>query len=62
MNRNLQNSGRGPWDFIMFGITFYGFIFTLGGVIVASTGVAVVGLAGMALGFFYYSVQQWLSH
>jgi len=62
MNRNLQNSERGPGDFIMFGISFYGFILALGGVIVASTGVAVVGLAGMALGLFYYGVQQWLSH
>jgi hypothetical protein len=62
MNRNLQSSERGPWDFIMFGISFYGFVFTLGGVVVASTGVAITGLAALALGLFYYSAQQWLSH
>src|SRR6266487_6688728 len=28
MNRKLQDSERGPWDFIMFGLTFYGFVFT----------------------------------
>jgi len=61
MNKNIQESERGPWDFIMFGITFFGFVFALGGVIIASTGVAITGLAAMALGFFYYSVQRWLS-
>lgn len=61
MNKNIQESERGPWDFIMFGITFFGFVFALGGVIIASAGVAITGLAAMALGFFYYSVQRWLS-
>ena len=36
-------------------------VFALGGVIIASAGVAITGLAAMALGFFYYSVQRWLS-
>ena len=60
MNRNLQDAERGPWDFIMFGLTFYGFVFTLGGVIVASTGVAVTGLMAMCLGLLYFGLQHWL--
>jgi hypothetical protein len=61
MNRNLQDSERGPWDFIMFGLTFYGFIFTLAGVIAASTGVAVTGLMAMGAGLLFFGLQQWLS-
>ena len=61
MNRNCQNGERGPWDFIMFGLTFYGFIFTLGGVIAASAGVAVTGLTTMCLGLLFFGLQQWLS-
>ncbi|HXT40033.1 MAG TPA: hypothetical protein VN887_08420 [Candidatus Angelobacter sp.] len=61
MNKNIQESERGPWDFIMFGITFFGFVFALGGVIIASAGVAITGLAAMVLGLFYYCVQRWLS-
>ena len=61
MNRKLQNSERGPWDYIMFGLIFYGFVFALGGVIVASTGVALTGLMVMGVGLLFFGVQQWLS-
>jgi hypothetical protein len=61
MNRNFQDSERGPWDFLMFGLTFCGFVFALAGVIVASTGVAVTGLIVMGLGLLFFGVQQWLS-
>jgi len=61
MNRNLQDSERGPWDFIMFGVTFYGFVFTLGGVIAASAGVALTGLIAMGVGLLFFAIQQWLS-
>ena len=44
----------------MFGLTFYGFVFTLGGVVAASTGVAVTGLMAMGLGLLYFGLQQWL--
>jgi hypothetical protein len=45
----------------MFGLTFCGFVFTLGGVIAASAGVAVAGLMAMCLGLLYFGLQQWLS-
>jgi hypothetical protein len=61
MNSNLRDPERGPWDFIMFGMIFFGFVFALGGVIVASAGVAVTGLLAMALGLFFFGVQQWLA-
>jgi hypothetical protein len=61
MNGKLQNAERGPWDFIMFGLTFYGFVFALGGVIAASAGVAVTGLMAMGLGLLFFGLQQWLS-
>ncbi len=61
MNSKLQDSERGPWDFIMFGLTFYGFVFTLGGVIGAAAGVAVTGLIAMGLGLLFFGLQQWLS-
>jgi len=61
MNRHFQDSERGPWDFIMFGVTFFGFVFTLGGVIVASAGVAITGLIAMGLGLLFFGLQQWLS-
>ena len=61
MNRNRQDGERGPWDFIMFGLTFYGFIFTLGGVIAASAGVAVTGLMVMGLGLLFFGLQQSLA-
>jgi hypothetical protein len=60
MNRNLQNSERGPWDFILFGLTFFGFVVTLAGVITASAGVAVTGLMAMSLGLLFFVLQQWL--
>ena len=58
MNRKLQDSERGPWDFIMFGLTFYGFVFTLVGVIAASAGVAVTGLIAMGVGLLFFGFQQ----
>ena len=61
MKSKLQDSERGPWDFIMFGLTFYGFVFTLGGVIAASAGVAVTGLMAMGMGLLFFGLQQWLS-
>ena len=45
----------------MFGLTFYGFVFTLGGVIAASAGVAVTGLIAMCLGLFFFGFQHWSS-
>ena len=61
MNKNLQDSERGPWDFIMFGLTFYGFVLALGGVLAGSAGVAITGLMAMGLGLFFFCLQQWLS-
>ena len=61
MNRNIQNSERGPWDFVMFGLTFCGFVFTLAGVIAASVGVAVTGLMAMGLGLLFFALQQRLA-
>ena len=61
MNRKLQDSERGPWDFMMFGITFYGFVFTLAGVIAASAGVAPTGLMAMGVGLLCFAFQQRLS-
>ena len=61
MNRRFRDSERGPWDFIMFGLTFYGFILTLAGVVVGSAGVAVTGLMTMSLGLLFFGIQQWLS-
>ncbi len=61
MNTNPRDSERGPWDFIMFGITFYGFLFALGGTIAASPGVAVTGLLAMVLGLLFFALQHWLS-
>jgi len=45
----------------MFGVTFYGFVFTLGGVIAASAGVALTGLIAMGVGLLFFAIQQWLS-
>ena len=61
MNRQLQDSERGPWDFIMFGLTFCGFVFTLAGVIIASPGVTVTGLLAMGMGLLYFGLQEGLS-
>jgi hypothetical protein len=61
MNRNLQDSERGPWDFIMFGLTFYGIILTLGGVIAGSAGVAITGLMVIGVGLLFFGLQQWLA-
>jgi hypothetical protein len=61
MNSKLQDCERGPWDCIMFGLTFYGFVLTLGGVVAASAGVAVTGLMALGLGLLYFGLQQWLS-
>jgi len=61
MNKNLQDSERGPWDFIMFGLTFYGIVLTLGGIIAASAGLAITGLMAIALGLLFFGLQQWLS-
>jgi xanthosine utilization system XapX-like protein len=46
---------------MMFGLTFFGFIFALGGVIAASASVAVVGLLAMLLGLSFFGLQRWLS-
>jgi len=61
MRANLQNSERGPWDFIMFGLIFYGFVLSLTGVIVASAGVALTGLMALATGLIFFALQRWLS-
>ncbi len=61
MNTNPRDSERGPWDFIMFGLLFYGFVLALGGTIAASPAVAVTGLLAMAVGLFFFALQQWLS-
>ncbi len=61
MNRNPQDIERGPWDFIMFGLAFYGFLVTLVGVISACAGVAITGLMAMCLGLLFFGLQQWLS-
>jgi hypothetical protein len=61
MKTNLRNSERSPWDFIMFGITFFGFVLALGGTIAASAGVAVTGLFAVILGFLFFGLQHWLA-
>ena len=61
MNRNPQDIERGPWDFIMFGLAFYGFLVTLVGVISACAGFAITGLMAMCLGLLFFGLQQWLS-
>jgi hypothetical protein len=61
MNRNFHNSERGPWDFIMFGMAFFGFVFALGGVIVASGAVAVTGLMAIGLALLFFGLQDWLA-
>jgi len=61
MNTNPRDSERGPWDFFMFGLIFFGFIFALGGVIAAAAGVAVLGSLAMLLGLSFFGLQRWLS-
>jgi len=45
----------------MFGLTFYGIILTLGGVIAGSAGVAITGLMVIGVGLLFFGLQQWLS-
>ncbi len=45
----------------MFGIAFFGFIFAVGGVIVASGAVAVTGLMAMGLALVFFGLQHWLA-
>jgi len=61
MSRKSQESERGPWDFIMFGTAFLGFIFGMTGVIVAAPGVAITGLIAMCVGLLFFGLQEWLS-
>ena len=61
MSNNVQDFERGPWDFIMFGAVFFGFVFAVGGVVVASPGVAVTGLTAVCLGVLYFGIQHWLA-
>jgi hypothetical protein len=61
MNTNLRDSERGPWDFIMFGLIFFGFVFAVGGVIAASAAVAVIGSLAMLLALSFFGLQRWLS-
>jgi hypothetical protein len=61
MNTNLRDSERGPWDFIMFGLIFFGLIFALGGVIAASASIAVIGSLAMLMGLSFFGLQRWLS-
>jgi hypothetical protein len=45
----------------MFGMAFFGFVFALGGVIVASGAVAVTGLMAIGLALLFFGLQDWLA-
>ncbi len=61
MSKKLPDAERSPWDFILFGMTFFGLVLALGGVIIASARVAVTGLIAVGLGLLFFGFQQWLS-
>ena len=49
MNRNPEHVQRSPADFILFALTFFGFVLGAGGVITSSVPVSVIGFVMMLI-------------
>ena len=49
METSFDTSERGTLDFVIFGMMFYGFLITAGGIVLMSIGVTIAG--ALLLGF-----------
>ena len=58
MNEQTEQPPRNRWDFIHFGVMFFGFILAATGMIVNSIAAALVGLALMGIGLLYFAFRQ----
>jgi hypothetical protein len=58
MQRMVESTSRRPTDYFHFGITFFGLIIGIGGVITVSIAASVCGLAMVALGVAYFLVEN----
>jgi hypothetical protein len=58
MSNPADSTDRGPVDYFHFAAVFFGFILTAAGVISLSPGIALVGVAVLALGFVYFLFQD----
>ena len=57
MQSMVESTRRRPTDYFHFGITFFGIIIAIGGVIATSIASTVCGLLLIALGMAYFLVE-----
>ena len=54
----VESTSRGLKDYFHFGVTFFGIILTIGGVVTTSIAASVCGLVLIALGMAYFLVEN----
>ncbi len=54
----VESSTRGPKDYFHFGLTFFGLILGIGGVVTTSVAASVCGLVMVLLGVAYFLVEN----
>ena len=59
MQPMVESTTRGPKDYFHFGITFFGIILAIGGVVTTSIAASVGGLLLIAMGMAYFLMQSW---
>ena len=57
MNEQTDESERSPWDFILFGVTFLGFVTGAAGIVIDSVCGCLTGLFLMAVGLIYFTLR-----
>jgi hypothetical protein len=58
MQSVVESTSRGPKDYFHFGITFFGLIIGIGGVITVSITGTICGLVLVAFGMAYFLVEN----
>ena len=58
MNDSTEQPPRSRWDFIHFGVIFFGFILGAGSVIINSFAGAMLGIILIAIGLAYFAIRR----
>ena len=58
MNEQTDESQRGRWDFILFGVTFLGFVLGAAGIVTNAICGSLTGVCLMGVGLIYFTLRR----
>lgn len=58
MSDQVESSDRGPIDFFFFGVTGFGILLSVAGIVLVSSNVAVLGLFTIAVGLLFFLIRN----